>query len=134
MKKDPKKDVDACHDFLLIIVKGHLLAAACTQLGVQKLDLPLTLPSGTYKKSSEEQYTFLEEILTQVVNNFTVVDSALTGGCIAESGDGVRNYARVLCHYSGEGDGPCVYCCWRMFLPHFFVANRQKYATEALCN
>ena len=96
VKKDPKKDVNACQDFLLTVVKGHLLAAACTYLGVHKLDSPLKLPLDIYKKSNAEQYTFLEKIATQVVNNLTVVESALTGGHVVQSGDGVYNYTGIV--------------------------------------
>ena len=142
VKKDPKKDVNACQDFLLTVVKGHLLAAACTYLGVNKLDSPLKLPLDIYKKSNAEQYPFLEKIATQVVNNLTVVQSVFTGGHVVEYGDGVYNFARALYHYGAlvmeflnawhEGDGPHVYRCWRMFLPHVSVAKRWKYAIEAL--
>lgn len=98
MRKDPKKDVNACQEFLLTILKGHLLAAAWTHLGVQKLDSQLQLPPGICKKSSAEQRLFLETIAIYVVNKCTVIDSAFTGGEVAESGDGVHSYARMLCH------------------------------------
>lgn len=61
---------------------------------------------------------------------------------VAESRDGVHNYALVLCHYGSlvmefldswaEGDGDRAYRCWRLFLPHFLVHNQRKYALEAL--
>ena len=42
--KDVKKDVNATLDFLLIVVKGHLLATACEILGITKLDSHVPLP------------------------------------------------------------------------------------------
>jgi len=31
-----------------------------------------------------------------------------------------------------EGDGECVFRCWRLMLPHFKTAGRTKYSLEAL--
>lgn len=71
VKKDPKKDVNASLDFLLTVVKGHLLAAACQILGVTKLDSPLNLPPGIKRSSSAQQYEFLKNTAAQVVEKFT---------------------------------------------------------------
>ena len=142
VKKDPKKYVNASLDFFLTIVKGHLLAAACRILGITKLDAPLKLPPGIGQYSSTNQFEFLKTIASKVVEEFTLVDNALLCKEVAESGDGVHNYARALCHYGAlvmefldswsEGDGERVYRCWRLFLPHFLTTNRHKYALEAL--
>ena len=142
VKKDPKKDVNACLDFLLTVVKGHLLAAACSFLGIDTLDSPVHIPADVRRGSSEEKYTFVKTVATHVVNSCTVIEGAITGKQVPESGDGVHNYAQVLCHYGAmvmefldawhEGDGERVYHCWRLFLPHFIVSNRRKYALEAL--
>ena len=32
----------------------------------------------------------------------------------------------------GEGDAERVYCCWRLFLPHFVAYHHTKYALQAL--
>ena len=142
VKQDPKKDVNASLDFLLTVVKGHFLAAACWILGVTKPDASLKLPPGIYRYSSCNQFKFLKTIATKVVEEFTLMGKALTGEQISESGDGVHNYAQALCHYGAlviefldswsEGDGEHVYRCWRLFLPHFLTTNRRKYALEAL--
>lgn len=108
-------DVNVSLDFLLTVVKGHLLTAACQTLGTTKLDLPLRIPRGIRRCSSANQCEFLKTIATEVVDKFTLVDKALMGEKVAETGDGVHNYARVLCHYGAlvmefldswkEGDG-----------------------------
>ena len=36
--RDPKKNLHACQDALLTIFKGHLIAAACTELGLESAD------------------------------------------------------------------------------------------------
>ena len=43
-KTDVKKDVNATLDFLLTVVKGHLLAVTCEVLGITKLDSKVNLP------------------------------------------------------------------------------------------
>ena len=77
-----------------------------------------------------------------MVDKCGIVGAALTRENIGEINDSVYNYARVLCHFGllvmefldawAEGDGERVYCCWRLFLPHFIVANCRKYALEAM--
>ena len=57
--KDPKKDVNATVDFLLTVVKGHMLAAACQSLGVTKLDSKINLLPGLDKSSVAQQYAYL---------------------------------------------------------------------------
>ncbi len=142
VKKDPKKNVNTSLDFLLTVIKGHLLAAACQILGVTKLDSPLKLPPGIQRSSKAQQYEFLKTTATQVVEKFTLVGAALTRKKVVETHDGVHNSALVLCLYGAlvmefldswaEGDGDRAYRCWCLFLPHFLVHNRRKYALEAL--
>ena len=44
--KNPKKDMHASFDILMTVLKGHLVAAACTELGISgpDSDIPLTCP------------------------------------------------------------------------------------------
>ena len=44
MKKEPKKEMNACMDLLTTVFEGHILAAACTQLGIGSL--AEKIPSG----------------------------------------------------------------------------------------
>ena len=134
--------MDACLDFLFSVVKGHFLASACTYLGIEKLSSPLKLPVDVRKGNAEQQYAFVKSIANHVVNTCTLIDGALTGEKVADSGDGVYNYARTLCHYGSlvmefidtwhEGDGERAVRCWQLLLPHFLVANNRKYALESL--
>ena len=142
ISKDPKKDVNAAVDFLLTVVKGHMLAAACQILGVTKLDSKINLPPGLDKSSIAQQYAYLRTIAAQVVDQCTLIEGALTGDSVMETKDGVFNYARILCHFGslimevrdtwGEAAGKRMIRCWRLLLPHFKVADRRKYALEAL--
>lgn len=142
IKNDPKKDVNATVDFLMTVTKGHLLAAACTFLGVQSLTSPLQLPSGISKCSYSEQYAYVHGIATAVVEQCTLVDASFLGGEVDDQNDHIHNYAKVLCHFGSllmefmdgwaEGDSERVYRCWRLFLPHFKAFGRTKYSVEAL--
>ena len=127
VSNDPKKDVNATVDFLLTVVKGHLLAMACVVLGVTKLDAPINLPPFLKSRSNEEQYSFLKSIAMQVVDKCTIVEGAMTGDPVEETKDCIHNYARVLCHLGSlvmevrdawaEGDGERMVRCWRLLLP-----------------
>lgn len=142
MKKNHLKNVNACLDFLLTVVKGHIIAVACSFLGIKTLDGDVSIPQKARHGKCEDKYAFVKSVATRVVDTCTVIDTALTGNDLAESGDGVNNYARTLCHYGAlvmefldawhEGDGERVYRCWRLFLPHFIVDKCRKYALEAL--
>ena len=142
VKNDPKKEVNASLEFLLTVVKGHILAVACEVLGVTKLDSPLQLPPGLREGDSQSQLSFLRRLALQVVDRCTLVGAALTRDKVVETQDGVYNYARVLCHFGAlvmefldawaEGDGDRMYCCYRLFLPHFIIANCRKYSLEVL--
>ena len=140
--KDPKKDVNSTVDFLLTVVKGHMLAAACQVLGVTKLDSKINLPPCLGKSSVAQQYAYLQTVAAQVVDQCTLIEGALTGESVMETEDGVYNYARVLCHFGSlimevrdaweEGAGKRMTRCWRLLLPQFKAADRRKYALEAL--
>ena len=125
----PKNDLHACLD---AVYKGHLIAAACKELGINSPDDDL--PTQTQADNS-----ILQRVASRVVDSCTIVSEAILGKEVEESGDGVYNYARVLCHYAAlvsdawsEGDGERVIRCWKIFMLHFHADRRTKYALEAL--
>ena len=136
---EPKKDVNACLDFLLTVVKGHLLAAACELLHVQNPESSLDLPP---VRDADQQSEFINSIARDIVNKYTLIGSAYTSEGVLETNDGVVNYATILCHYGAlivefldawaEGDGERIYRCWKLFLPHFLATGRTKYSLQAL--
>ena len=142
VSKDPRKEVDACVDFITTVVKGHFLACACTLFGVNSTSEPLVLPPGIHDASATEKKAFISRMARMVVERCTLIEGSLTNGTVADGGDGVYNYARVLCHYGSlvmelldgghEGDGERVINCWKLFMPHFKVAGCTKYSLEAL--
>lgn len=139
---DPKKDVDACVDLILTVLKGHILQAACDVLKVDSLESQLTIPAGLQKATKVEKLSFISDIAQEVVERCTLVEEAFFGGDITDTGDGVYNYTRVFCHFAailmeyrdgwGEGDGERGRCVWKLVMPHFRAAGHTKYALQAL--
>ena len=139
---DPKKDVDACVDLILTVLKGHILQAACDVLKVDSLESQLTIPAGLQKATKVEKLSFISDIAQEVVERCTLVEEAFFGGDITDTGDGVYNYTRVFCHFAailmeyrdgwGEGDGERGRRVWKLVMPHFRAAGHTKYALQAL--
>ena len=161
VKTEPKKSVDATIDFLMTTYKGHLLASACRILGIKKVTDTFYILDTVLKGSQKQQQAYLSVIAAEVVEQTTLVwdayqtsefqegDQDSTEGLefeelgeFVESGDGIYNYTRMLCHFCAlvmnfldawaEGDGERVYTGWRFFLLHFYASRRTKYALEAL--
>ena len=111
-------------------------------LGISSLDeIPKSLPD--FKKASvEEKKAFLYDLADRVVQCCSSIEEPFLGREIADAGDGVYNYARVLCHFASlalefldswaEGDGERIIRCWRVFLLHFYTGGRTKYSWETL--
>ena len=95
--KVPKNDMHACQDALLTVFKGHIVAAACIELGIEESDasLPTSAPVGRSKDSD-----LVSQVAERVVKKYTVVPEAILGELLDESKDAVYNYARLLCHFA----------------------------------
>ncbi len=125
--------MNACQDVILTIYDGHIVAKALEVLGIQSPD---EYPAQSITVDD------LKQLATTIVDSCTIVSEAILGKTVEESGDGVYNYSRVLCHYIAlvtefldgwsEGDGERVLRCWKVFLMHFYSDRRTKYAFEAL--
>ena len=129
VKTDPKKPVDATNDFVMTTYKGHLIACACRVLGIQKLTDPFHIPDAIVKGNQKQQRAYLDVIAAEVVEQTTLIwdafqtsefqegddsqhKSTSDGVCeptvsvrhgvqheFEESGDGIYNYTRMLCHF-----------------------------------
>ena len=137
--REPKKNLHACLDGLLAIFKGHIVAAACKELGISSPqdDLPEPAPGGPpHPKISTS------ELATRVMDQWTIVPEAILDQPLLETDDGVYNYACVLCHFAAivtefidawsEGDGPRIIRCWKVMMLHFYTRRNTKYCLEAL--
>ena len=119
----------------MTIFHGHLVAAACLALGIEgpHSDLPdIIVSDGSTAKVKVK----VMDLASIVVDKWTVVPEAILGQPLQDSGDGVNNYARVLCHlaslvaefYDGwsEGDRPRMLRCWKILMLRFFT-NRNTW-------
>ena len=143
--KDPKKDFNACRDVLFTVVKGHYIAAACSELGIEKPDgIPSKLDMIAQMQQQPEpvQRRFIYSIAEVVVAKCSIIGESFLFQPVPETDDGVYNYAKFLCHYGSlamefvdaweEGDGERICRCWKLFLLHFYENGRTKYSWEAL--
>ncbi len=121
-------------DGLLTAFHGHLVAAACLELGAD--DFPLDSTGAQVKVN-------LSDVASSIVDKWTVVPEAIIGQpLLNDSSDGVNNYAHVLCHFASlvsefydgwrEGDGLRMLRCWKILMLHFFANRNTKYALESL--
>ena len=143
--KDPKKDFNACRDVLFTVLKGHYIAAACSELGIEKADrIPpnVEVLARMQQQPVAEQRQFIYSIAQAVVEKCSIIGNSLLFQSVPETHDMVHNYARVLCHYGSlalefvdaweEGDGERICRCWKLFILHFYENGRTKYSWEAL--
>ena len=63
--KKPKKDMNACTDALFAVLKGHILAFACTELGIEGIDSeikhPTIISASTYFTLEKQNLSFVNE-------------------------------------------------------------------------
>ena len=130
-------------DALQTIFKGHVIAAACEELGITD---PEVITDDLKKQMralcEKDKLAVLEGVATRVTDKCTIIPESLLHQQLKESNDGVYNYARKLCHCAAitleftdgwaYGDGERDIRCWKILLLHFFASNRTKYALEAL--
>ena len=142
LPQNPKNDVNATDDFMDLICKGHILAAAMTILGIKgPEDMPSSLPAALSYKSSSQKQAILESITQQVVEKFVNVDPFRSSGLGSNDIDGVYEYARevlslCLLHTEfqdaiREGDGLRVLRVWKFLLLVFKASHKVNYSIEA---
>ena len=122
---DPK-DLHACLDTLMTVMKGHIIAAACMELGLEDMDGTLSRTTQLQLGGEERNRAFIVNLATKIVDSYTLVTNAFFDEPVAESGDGIHNYAHILCHFGSlmmeftdawaEGDGERILRCWKFFL------------------
>ena len=139
--KKPKNNMNACTEVIFTVFKGYILAYTCKELGIDDIDSDISLPLPK-SASRTDKLRYIVGLGTEVMLNCTIIEDAILGRPIPESGDGKYNYTRTLCHYVSlalelfdgwhNGDGIRDTRCWRVLLPHFFATGHTKYALEAV--
>lgn len=147
IKGKPIDSFDPCEDFLILVIKAHIVAAAMKLLKMTSLhDVPSMdfVPQGdlTWTQTREERKAIIEHITSAIVDSFVFLDYNTTSNDASSTNDGVYSYATNLltlgCFYLEfrdaikEGDGLRVLRCYRYMLPMFISSGRKNYAIETL--
>ena len=143
----PKKDFNACEDFIDTVVSSHIVAAAMATFRLKSTgdapdDSVLKEADQVWMKGMEERRMILEELCMQVYDKFISLSFGTTSSSYVHSADdGISSYSiqllRIGCLYMEfadairEGDGERVIRCWRYFLPIFRAAQCTNYACES---
>lgn len=141
--RDPTKNVNACEDFLEVVLSGHVISATLSYFGMKSIDdTPNSdlIPAHLQAQSPETKHAVLFYHIGRIVDKF--VNVCTDHDEARESQDGVYRYAVQvlslgLLHAEfvdaiREGDGLRVIQCWKYLLPLFKSSNRRNYALEAL--
>ena len=138
----PMKDFNACDDFFITVLTGHIIAAA---MKVLHIDSPSGIPEGAlfnagnlWMESKEERQSVIESISSEIVDSFNFQFKASSQ--VAE--DGIQIYGKQLLgigmlywEYTDaikEGDGDRLLRCWKYMLVLFINTGRKNYSIEAL--
>ena len=143
--KTPKKEVNACEDFLVIVISGFVIAAA---LATFHLNSPADHPTNKVVPGADTMWTLTDserqqhliDLCGQVYDqyiNFKFSQQSKT----QSKDDNVFNYSvqllRLGCFYLEfrdaikEGDGVRVLRCWKYMIPIFSASGNTNYACEA---
>lgn len=74
---DPKKDVNACVDLIITVMKGHILQSACDILKVDDLGSRPRIPAGLKHARKSEKLAFISDIAQAVVERCTLVEEGI---------------------------------------------------------
>ena len=141
----PKRDMNACEDFLDVVTSGLVMAAVCTTLQLKSVD---ELPTNSALLRADEMWTMtaderkecLKQLCERVFDRFVdfSYNSPVT---VVSEGDRVFQYSVQLLRLGlfyqefsdaiREGDGNRVLRCWKYMLPIFSASGSRNYVCEA---
>ncbi len=141
--KSPKKDVNACEDFIEIVTDSLVVVAALATFQLKSAtDTPVEsfLPTDIWTLSDSERRECLIKLCEKVNDKF-VHFSYNTSVRVSTGDDQVCEYSvqllRLGCFYMEfkdsirEGDGERVLRCWKYMIPIFLASGNRNYACEA---
>lgn len=146
---EPKKDMNACEDFFVLVVEGHIVTAAMTVFDMSsEKDRPSkeVFPEESGSLNKEQRYEVLRLAVDKILDRY--VDLSYGDICSQSDDatkklelDGVQSYASdilslgllymELCDGIREGDGERIIRCWRFLMLIFKASNRTNYSIEA---
>ena len=143
--QSPKKDANACEDFMYIVISGLVVAAALATFKMKSVnDHPADdiLPDAdtVWTLSISERREILMDLCGKMYDRFVSFKFNSPEMTPAES-DNVYEYSlqllRLGCFYFEyadaikEGDGGRVFRCWKYMIPIFSASHNTNYACEA---
>ena len=144
VRNDPKKDFNACEDFLITVIKGLVISAAMDVTSINSLDDSppnSRVPEDAWLLPNPEREQLLSLVIDQIMSKF-VDFSYNSHDTTVRNKDLVTEYAKQLLSLGlfyleyrdsiREGDGERVLRCWKYLLPIFYNANRTNCSKEAL--
>ena len=141
---DPKKDMNACEDFLELITNAHILAAAMQKFNMNSLTDPLKsseiFPS---EVSQNERLMVLDSAVQSIISEFVDIGfSKSPRKQVPNNKDHVLEYAKetlsmglIFLEFKDairEGDGDRVLRCWKFLFLFFRASGHTNYTLEAL--
>ena len=147
--KKVKSDINACEDFLELVVTGHIIACAMNVLGMSAVNKTpfstvIDSPEDAWIKGDVERKAILTDVTSRIVDRFVDLSTtfAKSRPHTEQIRDGVHAYScktlslglLFLEFKDGirEGDGERVMRVWKYFLVLFKASNRRNYSIEAL--
>ena len=139
--KKPKKDVNACEDFLQLVLYSYITEAVMEVLEMKSTDeWPDSIAEDMWLCSKEERQKKMDEILSIVVDKYVSIE--YNTHCSTTTDDKVLQYSKQLlslgCIYLEftdairEGDGKRILRCWKYLAIIFHNSNRTNYAKEGI--
>ncbi|XP_019861291.1 PREDICTED: uncharacterized protein LOC109589693 [Amphimedon queenslandica] len=136
----PKHAMNACEDFLILVLRSYITSAAMKVLEITDVnETPSCIPPDLWLQKKDVRKKEMDSILTKIVHKFLDVGYNESS---ADSADGVFTYVKQLMSMGSlylefsdavkEGDGDRVLRCWRYFLIIFHNAHRKNYAKESI--
>ena len=148
-----KNDMNACEDFIELVVTGHIIACAMELLGMSSID---AVPSSNiiqsadevWMKDDEERKSILMDVASEIVDQHVDLSTNFADSKSEESThspmqpDSVYAYSCEIITLGllflefkdsiREGDGDRDMRVWKYFLLLFKAAGRKNYAIEAM--
>ena len=138
----PKNDVNACEDFLEVIITGYITTAALHYLGMSSTsDLPdeSMISHDIWMEDDTVRHDTIMDIASNIVKAH--VDLSTTFGENTSTNSSVYEYTRelislglLLLDYKDavrEGDGDRIMIMWKYFMLIFKATGHTNYALEA---
>ena len=136
----PKKNMNACEDFLVTVLHSYITVAAMEVLGISNMEEWSSLiPEDLWLCGEDERRKVMDSILSKIIEKYVDIRYNTSSTVVA---DEVLMYAKqvfsigsIFLEYADgirEGDGDRVIRCWRYLMLIFHNANRFNYAKEAV--